>query len=47
LQLDEQGVPVFVQPTLLKNEAANVDLEQRDYLIDGVNGFSFAQIDGT
>jgi len=29
----------------LPNEASNVDLKQRDYVIDGVNGFDFVQLD--
>ena len=45
LQTKEQGVPVLVQPTLLKNEAAEVDLQQRNYVIEGVDGFAFTQID--
>jgi len=34
---------VFVNPTLLKNKVGHDDLSQRDYLIDGVNGFDFVQ----
>ena len=45
VQTNEKGVPVYVQPTLLKNEAAEVDLKQRNYVIEGVDGFAFTQID--
>jgi hypothetical protein len=44
LQLEEQGVPVLVQPTLLKNDVADADLEQRNYVIDGINGIDFTQL---
>ena len=43
LQMNEMGVPVYVKPTLLKNTEAETDLTQRNYVIDGVNGFAFAQ----
>lgn len=33
----------MVQPTLLRNEAADIDLNQKDYVIDGVDGFAFVQ----
>jgi len=36
-------VPVFVQPTLMVNEVADVDLKQRDFIIDGMNGIDFVQ----
>ena len=38
------GVPVLVHPTLLENEAADIDLRQRDIIIDGVNGYEYAQL---
>jgi len=37
------GVPVFVNPTIIPNQMAHEDLEQKDYTIDGVNGFDFLQ----
>lgn len=55
LQLDERpadetvlqvnGVPVLVQPKLLPNEAANIDLRLRDQILDGVNGYDYVQLD--
>ena len=42
--MDEQGVPVLVQPKLLPNEAADIDLRQRDIIIDGVDGYAFVQL---
>lgn len=41
--LQTEGVPVFVRPTLLSNEAVDVDLHQRNYVIEGVDGFDFLQ----
>jgi hypothetical protein len=38
-------VPVLVQPTLLKNTMSDVDLFQRNFIIEGVNGFDFVQED--
>ena len=43
LRLNQQGVPVLVNPTLLPNEAADIDLRQRDIIIDGVNGYEYVQ----
>lgn len=43
LQTSEQGVPVFVDPTLVRNDMGDADLQQREYIIDGVSGISFAQ----
>jgi len=43
LQTETEGVPVFVQPTLMDNVMGRTDLSQRDYTIDGVNGFDFVQ----
>jgi hypothetical protein len=43
LQLNAEGVPVFVEPTLLKNEMTDADLMQRDYILDGINGIDFVQ----
>jgi len=34
----------LVQPKLLPNEAANIDLRQRDIIIDGVDGYAFLQL---
>jgi len=33
----------LVNPILLPNEAAEIDLRQRDYVIDSVNGYDFVQ----
>lgn len=44
VQVDEQGVPVLVQPKLLPNEAADIDLRQRDIIMDGVDGYAFVQL---
>jgi len=38
-----EGVPVLVNPVLMKNEMADVDLGQRDIIIEGVNGFDYVQ----
>ena len=38
-----EGVPVLIEPKLLKNEAEDADLSQRDYIIDGINGIDFVQ----
>lgn len=45
VQTSEQGVPVFVDPVLVRNDMADADLQQRDYIIDGLNGISFAQLE--
>ena len=34
----------MVNPTLLPNDAAEADLGQRNYIIDGINGFDFVQL---
>ena len=47
MRLNQQGVPIFVTPKLLENEAADVDLRQRDIILDGVNGYEFAQLDSS
>jgi hypothetical protein len=44
LQIESQGVPVFVDPVLIKNEMTDADLSQRDYIIDGINGIAFTQV---
>jgi len=44
LQTSAEGVPVLVRPKLLPNEAAEMDLRQRDYIMDGVNGYDFVQL---
>jgi len=36
-------VPVLINPVLRPNEVATVDLRQRDYILDGVDGFDFLQ----
>lgn len=43
--LQTEGVPVLVNPKLLPNLAADMDLRQRDYIMDGVNGYDFVQLD--
>jgi len=43
VQLEAEGVPVLVQPTLLENEAFATDLKQRNIMMDGVNGYDFVQ----
>lgn len=44
LQTESEGVPVLVRPKLLPNECADCDLRQRDYIIDGVNGYDLVQL---
>jgi hypothetical protein len=34
----------LVQPKLLPNEAADIDLRQRDIIMDGVDGYAFVQL---
>ena len=41
LQLNAEGVPVLIEPTLMKNEMTDADLMQRDYILDGINGIGF------
>jgi len=41
LQLGEQGVPITVDPKLLENTMGYSDLQQKDYIIDGMNGIDF------
>ena len=42
--LQVNGVPVLVQPKLLPNDAADVDLRLRDQILDGVNGYDYVQL---
>jgi len=42
--LQVNGVPVLVNPKLLPNEAAEIDLRLRDVIIDGVNGYDYLQL---
>lgn len=42
--LQVNGVPVLVNPKLLENESADVDLRLRDIIIDGVNGYDYVQL---
>ena len=42
--LQVNGVPVLVNPKLLVNEAADIDLRLRDVIIDGVNGYDYVQL---
>lgn len=44
LQTSAEGVPVLVSPKLLPNEAADMDLRQRGYIMDGVDGYDFVQL---
>ena len=37
------GPPVLVDPVLMTNSEAKTDLNQRNIVIDGVNGFDFLQ----
>lgn len=39
--LEAEGVPVLVQPNLMKNTMAENDLDQRNFIIDGINGYDF------
>lgn len=41
-----EGVPVFVNPVLIPNEAGDEFLGQNDIVIDGVNGYDFVQLHG-
>jgi hypothetical protein len=43
VQIGEQGVPVLVDPVLIKDKMKEADLEQREYIIDGVSGIGFLQ----
>lgn len=46
LQLEEQGVPVLMEPHyLLSNQALDMDLNQRDFIVEGVNGIGFMQLE--
>lgn len=38
-----EGPKVLVDPVLMSNTEAKTDLEQRNIIIDGVNGFDFLQ----
>jgi len=44
LQTSAEGVPVLVRPKLLPNEAEHMDLRQRGYIMDGVDGYDFVQL---
>jgi len=44
LQTSAEGVPVLVMPKLLPNLAADMDLRQRGYIIDGVDGYDLVQL---
>jgi hypothetical protein len=39
--LQTEGVPVYVNPTLRPNDIGISDLDQRDIVIDGVNGYDY------
>ena len=39
-----EGPPVLIDPQhLLVNEMGDVDLAQRDFIVDGINGIDFVQ----
>jgi len=44
LQLNAEGVPVYVNPILMENQVSDADLGQRNWVIDGVNGFDLVQL---
>ena len=44
VQLSAEGVPVLVMPKLLPNLAGDMDLRQRGYIIDGVDGYDLVQL---
>ena len=44
LQTSAEGVPVLVIPKLLPNLAADMDLRQRGYIMDSVDGYDFVQL---
>jgi hypothetical protein len=37
------GVPVFIDPALQQNAMGDADLQQREYIIDGLSGIDFVQ----
>ena len=39
--LEAEGVPVLVQPNLMKNTVGDSDLDQRNYIVEGINGYDF------
>jgi len=41
LTLQVHGVPVLVDPVLMTNTESKADLELRNIVIDGVNGFDY------
>ena len=41
--LQTEGVPVTVNPTLMPNEMKDADLGQRNWVIEGVNGYDLVQ----
>ena len=43
VKLSSKGVPVWSKPTLMSNDMIDADLEQRNYVIDGMSGISFVQ----
>jgi len=43
VQLEAEGVPVLIEPKLLKNDCEDCDLKQKDYILDGINGIDFVQ----
>lgn len=42
--IQTEGIPVLVDPVLMENEEADSDLEMRNFVIDGVNGFDLTQM---
>ena len=42
VKLGSKGVPVLMEPHNLRvNELAEADLHQRNYVIDGIDGYGF------
>ena len=41
MTLQVNGMPVLVDPVLMTNTEAKTDLEQKNIVIDGVNGFDY------
>jgi hypothetical protein len=45
IQTGAEGVPVYVDPVIMKNNLGESDLQQREYIIDGISGIDFVQTD--
>ena len=44
IKLVSEGPPVYVDPSLIENTLGDADLQQRDYIMEGINGISFVQL---